>query len=208
MRGHGAVELIRGWAIALGGGLLGSLIAHLAHAHLVLALSIGVAACILVAVALSSWRTRRRSRLVIGIQGTPLWTPLNQSFWIVAAMVEAKNRTGATIGIQGAELTCEGSASAIGNEDLSDEVARAVARIASSDHYFPPLSGFSEIPAHRSISGWFVAAVRRNPAGGTPMCIITLKDEIDSQYKVIIPAQEVQIHWTSRHHLGQWRQYL
>jgi hypothetical protein len=31
---------------------------------------------------------------------------------------------------------------------------------------------------------------------------------IDSQYKVIIPAQEAQIHWTSRHHLGQWRQYL
>ncbi len=188
-----AIQLIRDLAIALGGGLLSGLIAYYAQPYLALTLSVGAAVCI--SIALGTGLVRRRPRLVLKIQGTPLWKNLNQSFRIIIVRVEAKNKTSVPIGLEGAELTYEASGIATGNDQLSDEIACAVAQTASSDQYFPPLSGFTEIPAHGSISGWFIEAVRRDPAGGTPRCIITLKDEIGSQYKAIIPAQQAHIHW-------------
>lgn len=191
MRADSATQLIRDLATALGGGLLSGLIAYYAQPHLALTLGVGAAVCIVIAVGIG--HIRRRPRLVLKIQGTPLWKNLNPSFRIIAVRVQAKNKTGATIGLEGFELTDEASGIANGNGQLSDEVACAVARTASSDQYFPPLSGFAEIPAHGSISGWFVAAVRRDPAGGTPRCIFTLEDEIGSRYKATIPAQEAHI---------------
>ena len=186
-------RLILEWSIALGGGLLSSLIAFLNQAHLAVALGIGVLICAVIAVA-GPALTRKRARLTAKIISRR-WENLNSAFWMLAVEVEIKNRTGGSIKIEGYEFTYETSSGILESAQLSDEDSRAVKHAASSDRYFPPLPRYVEIPARRSVSGWYVAPVARNPAGGTPKCIITVIDEIGNRYKLVISAQEPHTYW-------------
>jgi len=196
MRGGGTRRLIRDLAIALSGGLLGSLVAYLAQAHLALILGVGATVCLIIAAVLSVWgRARQRPRLDVEAQGNAVWEPVDEFYRILAVKVGVRNMTGEPIRIAPVEFAYETSPGVFAkNEPLSDEVVGAVARIANSKQYFPSLSDFTEkIPAHGSISGWVVEPVRCGPAG-TPECIITVKDEIPSQYEVTIPAQKARIY--------------
>ena len=196
MTGDRAKLLTRDLAIALCAGLLAGLIAYLAKAHLVLTLSVGAAVCGIIATALSIGRARKRPRLAIRILGAPIWETPNEFLWILVVWVEVRNRTREAIRIVRVEFAYEADGVVTGNEQANDEVARAVAQVANSRQYYPPLSSFTEkIPARGTISGWFAAPVKRDPASGTPRCIITARDEIGSQYKVTIPAQKAHTYW-------------
>jgi hypothetical protein len=183
-------RLILDWTAALGGGLLSSLIAFLAQAHLVVGLSVGALVCAMIAF-LGIGFKRRRPRLVVKIKDKPHWkSSPTRLFWIVALRVEVRNRTGEPIKIQGYEFTYETPYGNAETPQFSDDDTRAVEQTASSNRYFPPLSGYAEVPAHTSVAGWYVASVIRNPVGGTPRCTITVTDEIGSRYKATIPGQE------------------
>jgi hypothetical protein len=194
MRGDKARWQIRGLAIELSAGLLGSLIAYLAKAHLALVLSVGAVVCLIIATLLNTRYARQHQRLTAKYQSI-LWEPLNEFFKILLVKIEITNKTQHSIGIALAEFAYEVDGVVAGNGRVSDDVAHAVARVAGSKQYYPPLSGYTEkIPAHGSISGWFATPVRCDPAGGTPKCIVTVRDEIGGRYKIAIPAQKAHIY--------------
>ena len=60
--------------------------------------------------------------------------------------------------------------------------------------YGPVLRNYARIPAGTSVSGWYLAAVTRNPSGGTPECVITITDDIGNEYRAVLPRQEPQAH--------------
>jgi hypothetical protein len=181
------------WSIALGGGLLSSLIAFLDQAHPVVALSIGVLVCAMITV-LGIALPRKRAPLAVKIEDM-IWETLNSAFWALALKVDMKNRTSRSVKIVSCESVHEASDGTLVSAQLSDEDSRAVEYTADSKRYFPPLLRYPEIPARRSVSGWYVTPVARNPAGGTPKCIITVIDEIGNRYKLVIPAQEPHTYW-------------
>ena len=57
-------------------------------------------------------------------------------------------------------------------------------------HYGPTLRTHKQVLAHESVSGWFVTAVTRDPAGGTPKCTIIVADDIGNEYPVTVERQE------------------
>ena len=73
-------------------------------------------------------------------------------------------------------------------------VRREITRRDETQHYGQPLRNFARIPAHETISGWFLVAVNRPPAGGTPTITVIVKDDLANEYRVTLPARERQVH--------------
>jgi hypothetical protein len=186
-------RLILECTITLGGGILSSLIAFLARAHPVVILSIGVSACALTAILVTTPR-RKRVPIELQIKGTPCWENLNSVFRVVAIRIEVSNRTGDPVRIEGFELTYEVCNGTLDNARLSDDDAATVKKMARSGRYYPPLPDHVEILAHTSICGWYIAPVIRDPIGGTPKCIIRAIDAIGNRYKTAIPARESHVY--------------
>ena len=131
-------------------------------------------------------------RLSVKVKDTPQWQGVNGQIRVIATEVELTNRTRDAIRIEECEFAYEGSAGILEKVQLSRTQALAFDDI--SRKYYPQLKGFAEVPPHKSISGWYVAPVRRNPVGGTPKCVITVKDTIGNLYYATIPAQKPQVY--------------
>jgi hypothetical protein len=188
-------RLVRDWAVALGAGLLTSLVALLLHAHILAILIAGILACAAVSIALEVIIARkRRAPLIVKPKGKAQWGRLNNAVSIVAVQVEVRNITGDAIAIEGYDFNYETSNGIHATVELSDAENEAFEQIADAGRYFPPLRGFTEAGAHTSIVGWYVAPVGRGPADGTPKCVITVKDYIGNQYHATIPAQKPHIY--------------
>lgn len=187
-------RLARDWVVALGAGLLASLIVFLARADLFAVLAAAVLACIGVSVMLGLPIVRKHRRsLKVKVRKWE-WLRLNESIRILAAQVKIRNRTRDTIRIE-----CYGFYSVASDETheqfrLSGSEASAVEHVVNSEKYFPPVQGYAAIAARSSISGWYLAPVGRDPAGGTPKCVITVKDDVGNMYLVTIPAQMPHIY--------------
>jgi hypothetical protein len=81
---------------------------------------------------------------------------------------------------------------ATGEEIMS--VKREISRRDETQHYGQPLRNFARIAAHETISGWFLVAVNRPPAGGTPACTVIVEDDVRSEYRATLPAREPQVY--------------
>jgi hypothetical protein len=186
-------DLIMNGVMSVGAGLGTSLIALVAQPHLVVVLSAGVLVCAGVIAVRQIFRARkRRPPLIVRVKDTPRWQGLNDKIRVIAAEVEFTNRTRDAIRIEECEFSYEGSDGILERVQLSGNETLAFDDIAH--HYYPQLKGFAEVPPHKSISGWYVAPVRRNPVGGTPKCVVTVKDIIGNLYYVTIPAQRPQVY--------------
>lgn len=179
-------RLVMDYSIALGAGMLASLTAFLARAHQITVLSAGVLICAAISTVIGMISVRRRRPpLKLRIKSNPEWRILDQTSRRVAFEVEVSNKTRDTIAIQSYSFTYQypgGSSQTaeIGDDDMS--------------HHYPRLDHYSEVLAHKSISGWCVAKVNHNPAGGAPSCTIVVKDIFYNTYQLTIPAQEPQIY--------------
>jgi hypothetical protein len=186
-------DLITNGVMSVGAGLGTSLIALVSQPHLVVVLSAGVLACVGVIAVRQIFRARkRRPPLIVKVNGSPQWQTLNDKIRVIAAEVELTNRTRNAIRIEECEFTYEDSRGILERVQLTRNEALAFDRIAQ--HYYPQLKGFAEVSPHRSIFGWYVAPVSRNPVGGTPKCVVTVKDAIGNLYYATIPAQKPQIY--------------
>jgi hypothetical protein len=185
--------LIMNGVISVGAGLFTSLIALVAQPHLVVVLGAGVLACAGVIAIRQTVRARkRRPPLIVKVKDTPQWRGLNDNIRVIAAEIELTNKTRDAIRIEECELNYEGFGGILERVRLSGNEMLAFDDIAQ--HYYPQLKGFAEVPPRKSISGWCVAAVRRNPFGGTPKCVVTVKDTIGNLYYATIPAQTPQVY--------------
>jgi len=188
-------DLIMNGVMSVGAGLGTSLIALVAQPHLIIVLSAGVLACAGMIAIRQIFRARkRRPPLIVKVKDTPQWRGLNDKTRVIVAEVELTNRTHDAIRIEECEFTYEGSGGILERVQLSENQMLAFDDIAQ--HYYPQLKGFAEVPPRKSISGWCVAAVRRNPVGGTPKCVVTVKDTIGNLYYATIPAQAPQVYST------------
>src|SRR5262249_2189358 len=99
---------------------------------------------------------------------------------IAALRIKITNTTGTTIRLGGFGFTydTEGNpawdASVSGDERL--ELDRELHARKERQRYGIPLRNHATVPAYESISGWVVEAVTRNPAGGSPRCLIAIED--------------------------------
>jgi hypothetical protein len=195
MTGSRLRRLAQDGGIALFAGFLSSLIAFLARAYLAVVLSAGVLVCGAVIAGLEI-ANARRAPLSVKIKGDPQWLSGNEDIRIVAVEIEIRNRTRNTIPIEeyGFAYAYESPAATLESPQLSQGDLDTVELVANYDRYFPPLRRFVEVPGHKAISGWYVAGVRRDRAGGTPKCIISVKDNIGSVYPVIIPPQKPYVY--------------
>jgi len=185
-------DLIMNGVMSVGAGLGTSLIALVAHPHLVVVLSAGVLACAGVIAVRQIFRARkRRPPLVVKVKDRPQWQGVNDEYMLVAAVVEATNTTRDAIRIEEYEFTSEGHDGILKRVQLSESETLVFANIAQQ--YYPQLKGFTEVLPHKCISGWYVAPVHRSPIGGTPKCVVTVKDTIGNQYCATIPAQKPQV---------------
>jgi hypothetical protein len=186
-------DLAMNGVMSVGAGLGTSLIALVAQPHLVVVLGAGVLACAgMIAVGMIFRARRRRPPLIVKVRDTPQWQSLNDETKIIAAEVELTNRTRDAIRIEECEFTYEGSGGILESIQLSGNDTLAFDDIVQ--HYYPQLKGFAEVLPHKSISGWCIAPVRRNPVGGTPKCVVTVKDTIGNLYYATIPAQKPQVY--------------
>jgi hypothetical protein len=183
--------LVRDRLGSLSVGLIASLLASII-AHLFAGLIITTLACIaalITAEAIIMWK--HRQPLSVNLQSSQ-WDNLSDVNRMVAAEFEISNRTSRPIRIESYEFGYERADGLLESAQISESEALAIDSIAK--RYYPPLDGFVEVPARRSICGWYVAPVSRNPAGGTPKCILTVKDYIGNLYYAIIPAQQPHIY--------------
>lgn len=179
--------------MSVGAGLATSLIALVAQPHLIVVLSAGVLACAGAMAICQIFRAhKRRPPLMMKIKDTPQWWGLNDKTRVIAAEVELTNRTRNAIRIEECKFTYEDPGGIFERIQLSGSETLAFDNIAQ--HYYPQLKGFAEVPPHKSISGWYVAPVRRNLLGGTPKCAVNIRDTIGNLYYATIPAQEPQIY--------------
>ncbi len=132
--------------------------------------------------------------LAVRTKGQPRWRNWKNTALIVAIQVEATNTTDEPIQIDRYEFTYEAPGGLAWDAQLSDDEARAVRREVNSGRYFPSIEQYHEVPPLESISGWYVAAVTRDPSGGTPGCTIILTDTVGNRYKVTIPSQEPRVY--------------
>lgn len=200
MTDSGERRPIREWFLSLTAGLIASLIASLiayeTRAHLLEGIAVAILACFVVIGAIHMTMTiaiprrLRRRPLVVRITGNPQWLDQRNDIWILATELKIKNRTREAVGIRGYEIEYETPSGIRARTQPSDEDVRAVEQVTNSDSYFPPLHRFHDVPARKSISGWYVAAVSRDPAGGTPKCVVTVIDIIGRRYSRTIPAQQ------------------
>jgi hypothetical protein len=179
--------------MSVGAGLGTSLIVLVAQPHLVVVLGAGALACVGVIAVRQLFRARkRRSPLIVKVKDTPQWQGLNGKIRVIATEIEFTNRTRDVIRIEECDFAYEGSAGILESVQLSGNETLAFNAIARN--YYPQLKRFAEVPPHKSVSGWYVAPVRRNPAGGTPKCVVTVKDTIGNLYYATIPAQKPQVY--------------
>lgn len=177
-------RLVRDYSIALGAGLLASLTAFAARAHQIMVLSAGVLVCGAISTVLGMISVRRRrAPLKLRIKGNPEWRNLDQVSMRVAFEVEVSNKTRNTITIQGYSFTYQYPGGSLHNAQIGDD---------DMTHHYPRLDHYSEVQAHKSISGWCVAKVDHNPAGGAPSCTVVVKDIFGNTYSATIPAREPQ----------------
>jgi hypothetical protein len=138
-----------------------------------------------------------------GVTGLPaLIVTLRDSQWenwkyvalLAALHVEITNTTNRAILIASYAFTTDNrglpswESSATGDQHI--EVMREINARQEGHRYGPSLRIHSEVPARDSVSGWFVTAVTRDPAGGTPECVFIVKDDIGNEYPVTIERQE------------------
>ena len=117
---------------------------------------------------------------------------------IAALHVQVKNTTDTPIPIGGYAFTSDPSAGlawrtqATGEEIMS--IRREIARRDETQHYGQLLRNFARIGAHETISGWFLVAVNRPPADGTPACTVIVEDGVRNEYRATLRAREPQVH--------------
>jgi hypothetical protein len=73
-------------------------------------------------------------------------------------------------------------------------ITREINRREETQQYGQPLRNFARIAPGETIAGWFLVAVNRPPGGGTPACIVVVKDDVGNQYRASIPASKPQVH--------------
>jgi|HubBroStandDraft_4_1064222.scaffolds.fasta_scaffold28509_3 hypothetical protein len=179
-------RLMQDAAVALAAGLVCGLIAALASAHVVLASCIGIAACIAGVFGLQFVSRRGRRALMAGLISHRwlVW----RGHLLLTAKVQVRNRSKGDVQIDTSfTYTPSGRAETL---QLSSDDELAFKELVESELYFPPLSGFRSVPARSPISGWHLALVPRDPAGGTPPCKIIIQDVIGNRYEICVEQQK------------------
>jgi hypothetical protein len=149
------------------------------------------------------WRHRRSGEqkanlapLVVRLKEPPLWENYKYIALIGAFHVEITNTTDRPIRIASYAFTSDNRGLRSWEFDATGEEHLAVRRetwARQEDHrYGPALRIHGEVPAHQSVSGWFVTAVTRDPMGGTPACTIIVKDDLGNECQVTVERQEPQ----------------
>lgn len=107
--------------------------------------------------------------------------------------VRVKNTTGTRVMISGVSSTNDrglpnwrGTASAAQVNEVDTEIFQRL----EGHQYGPPLRMHSEVPAHETVSGWFVVAATRDPSGGTPAVSIVVTDDLGNQYEAHVKRTE------------------
>lgn len=190
-----AKELTKNSVISVGAGFVVGLIAYMEQPHLLVVFIVGIVVCVAMLAGLPAFRPRRsRPQLAVKIKGTPQWHTLNDKYRIVAVPVDVTNkmrRRRTRIG--GYDFHYEGPDGSPERIHLNGNEKAEFDNIAQG--YYPLLTGFSAILPHTTISGWYVAAVPRNPlTGETPRCVITVKDGDENVYRATISAHRPQIY--------------
>ena len=135
--------------------------------------------------------------LLVRLKEPPQWENWKYVAMIAAFHVEIRNTTDRPIMVGSYAFTTDNrglpdwESTAIGEEHIG--VHREIHARHENHHYGPQLRLHSEVPAHESVSGWFVTAVTRDPAGGTPECSIIVKDDIGNEYQLTVGRQDPQM---------------
>jgi hypothetical protein len=193
MAGNKINDLTQNYILSVGAGFVVALIAYVAQPHLVVVFLAGILVCGAMLIILQLARPHKsRPQLIVKIKGTPQWQGLNDKHRVVAAQVEVTNRTRRAIRIEETDFQYESSGGIFERVHLSGNETAAFDNIAQ--HYYPQLNGFADVPPRSTISGWYAGSVPRNPFGGTPKCIVTVKDGDENLYQAIIPAHIPQVY--------------
>jgi hypothetical protein len=132
-------------------------------------------------------RQEPTSPLVVEIIETQFEDWRRVAVLIAAFRVKITNTTDRAIQVSGYAVTCDSPSwmfQVTGGERLA--LQREMAARAQDQRYGVPLRNFSMIPAKESVSGWMITAVSRDPAGDTPECVITVSDDLDSEYRTVV----------------------
>lgn len=115
---------------------------------------------------------------------------------IAALHVQVENTTDKPILVATYGFGCNNEGRPLWQEQASHDeqlsVDREIHRRQERQEYGQPLRNYARIQPHQRISGWLVTCVSRNPAGGTPQCTVTVKDDIGNQYTTVLPKQGPQ----------------
>lgn len=117
---------------------------------------------------------------------------------IAALHVQVKNTTDKPIRVSGYAFTSDSGGDApwesqvTGDEAMS--VTREISRREQTQQHGLPLRNFARIAAGQTISGWFLTAVNRLSAGGTPPCSVIVRDHVGNQYRATYPAREPKVY--------------
>jgi hypothetical protein len=113
---------------------------------------------------------------------------------IAALRVKVTNNTGITILLSGFGFTYHPEGlpvlhnSLIGAERL--ELDRELHNRRERQYYGIPLRNHATVPAGEFITGWVVEVVPRKAAGGTPSCVVVIRDVLGNEYPATLPKQE------------------
>jgi hypothetical protein len=134
--------------------------------------------------------------LMVRLLEPPQWENWKYIALIGAFHIEITNTTGRAILIGSFAFTTDNRGLASWESNATDvqhiEIRREVHARQEGHRYGPSLRIHSQVPAHATVSGWFVTAVTRNPAGGTPECTFMVQDDIGNEYPVTIERQDPQ----------------
>lgn len=180
--------MIRDFVIAFAAGLAFGLVALLFKAHLLLALIVGLLVCVTVIAWLERGLVLHRTPLRVKVRERR-WDNWRNFALIGAFRVEITNTTALPIRISSIVFTVDGPWTPWAVGDDNGAADRESRERTESHRYGPPLLIHSEVPARRSISGWYVTAISRNPQGGTPNCKLIIKDGLGNRYTALVPAQ-------------------
>lgn len=136
--------------------------------------------------------------LVVKIKGNPQWENWKYIAWIAAFHVQITNTTDQRILIASFGFTTDNRGlqpwESTATNEQHGSVEGEIGAKQERSYYGAPLRTQNQVPARDSVSGWFVTAVTRDPAGGTPRCMIIVKDDIGNQYTATVPAQEPKVY--------------
>jgi hypothetical protein len=149
--------------------------------------------------ALASLRPQSKSgpRLIVRVLREE-WDTWHTVAYTVALEVEVANTTDSRIRIASVGLGSDWNGQPPGELPVfgtAEQAALDTEVAALRKHrYAPELRSHQYVPPQGSVTGWIVSSMARPPQGGTPRLTLSVREAVGSQYLLLFPRKDPQIH--------------